>query len=89
MQKILANVHSAQYFIHARLSNNSSRASRDNTTFRVSSLRVPPASMLYCYDKEWINIPVHVRGFYALIPAHIYANRVGFVSSDVTRWYIK
>lgn len=45
--------------------------------YRLS--RVPPASVLYCHDKGWINISVHVRGFYALIPAHIYASRVGFI----------
>ena len=84
MQKILADVHSAQYFIHARLSDNSSRALRDNTTFRVSPLRILPTSMLYCYDKEWINILVHVRGFYELIPAPIESTSSLLVSPDDT-----
>lgn len=78
---------STVHLTRARQSDDSSRVSRDNTTFRVLSLHVPPASVLYCYDKGWINIPVHVRGFCALIPgAHLRRPRVVFflMSSDDT-----
>jgi len=58
-------LYSARYFIRGHQSDDSSRASRDNTTF-LRALRAPPASLFYCYDKGWINIPVHaasIRSF--------------------------